>query len=117
MYKLTHHTWPGNVRELANVLRRAMIVTETSTIGVDDLLLTRRAATPSQADESVSPTAPLADVVARATDRIERAMIENAMIECGGNQSAAAERLGLDRSTLSRKMRRLRLIPDENGRD
>jgi DNA-binding NtrC family response regulator len=117
MYKLTHHTWPGNVRELANVLRRAMIVTETSTIGVDDLLLTRRAATPSQADESVSPTAPLADVVARATDRIERAMIETAMAECLGNRSAAAERLGLHRRTLFSKMRRLHLTTDEDDKD
>lgn len=113
--KLTRHSWPGNIRELANVLRRAMIVAETQVIGAQDIVLTSPAIS-AHVDQQLDGEA-MTDVVARATDRIERTLIEAALAECRGSRSAAAQRLRINRRTLFTKMQRLNLTPDEADAD
>ena len=49
MEKLEGYRWPGNVRELRNVLERATILFEGTSIGADDLLLGRYVPTPEAA--------------------------------------------------------------------
>jgi formate hydrogenlyase transcriptional activator len=93
---LTRYDWPGNIRELQNVLERAVILTQGSTLHVPVSELTakadslyRRHSDPSQAPER---------------DRILKAL-EEANGQVGGPDGAAA-RLGLKRTTLQNRMRK-----------
>ena len=88
--RLMGEEWPGNVRQLEHAVIR---------------LLTTRAAAPVAA--SASPlTAALES--AWTIERLERAYIEQVLEAVQGNQSRAAEVLGIDRRTLYRKLREYR---------
>ncbi len=93
------HAWPGNVRELENALERAAILTTSDTIGVGGLpeRVTQRNAEPLVT--SRTPTNPTLDTV-------ERAYIMWVLQSEGGNKSRTAEVLGIDPSTLYRKLSR-----------
>jgi two-component system response regulator HydG len=92
--------WPGNVRELENALERAVILSEGETIDVSALpeRITERRAEPlvTSQDNAINPT----------LDVIERAYIMWVLQSEGGNKSRAAEALGIDPSTLYRKLSR-----------
>jgi len=93
---LAQHTWPGNVRELKNVVERAFLFAENGWIGPRALGLSTQCAQISKGDSAdSSPNSGL------------RLAIEDALRESGGNVARAARSLGISRSTLYRKMRRL----------
>jgi two-component system response regulator HydG len=94
--KLLAHPWPGNVRELRNVIERTVLLTDAEVIDAADLLLGPSAAGP-QLVLNVPPTASL--------DEVERAYCLQTLAQCGGNRTHAAERLGIDRKTLQRKLK------------
>ncbi len=81
-------SWPGNVRELANVLERSAILAEGSTIGAEDLTLFPVAV-------AGAPEPPARD---------ERARILAALESCAGNQTRAAQLLGISRGTLVNRL-------------
>lgn len=97
---LQRYPWPGNVRELRNVVERALVLGTSNELELDDLPpeVTRAgpgpAAAPSPAGEQV-PT--LAEV--------ERRTIAAALAATGGNKARAAAMLGIDRTTLYRKLK------------
>lgn len=100
--RLLGHDWPGNVRELRNLSERLAYLTHGDTIEAEDLAFILFAAKPP----------PLVDpdlTLAEATDRFQTDYIEQAIRRSHGNMSAAAERLGLHRSNLYRKMRQLEM--------
>jgi DNA-binding NtrC family response regulator len=93
------YAWPGNVRELENALERAWILSEGNVIEADAL------------PERISTHAPERMVEERTTanpalDVIERAYIMWVLQSEGGNKTRAAETLGIDPSTLHRKLQR-----------
>ncbi|HKV52963.1 MAG TPA: sigma-54 dependent transcriptional regulator [Gemmatimonadaceae bacterium] len=92
--------WPGNVRELENALERAVILSEGDTIDVGALpeRITERRAEPLVTSQ-VAAANPTLDV-------IERAYITWVLQSEGGNKTRAAEVLGIDPSTLYRKLSR-----------
>lgn len=94
------YAWPGNVRELENALERAVILTEGDAIDVDALpaRVTERKAEPLVADRA-TPVNPTLEI-------IERSYIMWVLQSEGGNKSRAAEVLGIDPSTLYRKLSR-----------
>ncbi|WP_431495173.1 sigma-54 interaction domain-containing protein [Pseudomonas brassicacearum] len=101
---LRQHAWPGNIRELRNVLERAALLS-------DDLVLTAadiRAAigTFIPVTHTASPSLePLPqETFSQARARFDRQLIETTLVQCGGKVVEAAERLGLGRSTLYKKM-------------
>lgn len=97
--------WPGNVRELVNRIERAVVLACGPRLDVADLFPER------------APCAPCAPAGARLADvrRVaERARIERVLAECGGRIGEAAKRLGISRTTLWEKMRRLG-IPTRTG--
>jgi DNA-binding NtrC family response regulator len=93
---LAYH-WPGNVRELENAVERAVALAENDLIGPEDL--------PSTMHERKSQDR-LATAVAQGftLDQLEREYIERVLEVEGGNKTRAAQRLGLDRKTLYRKL-------------
>jgi two-component system response regulator HydG len=96
---LQAYQWPGNVRELENALERAVILSAGATIGVGALpeRITERRAEPLVAERSTpNPT----------LDTIERAYIRWVLQSEAGNKTRAAEVLGIDPSTLHRKLAR-----------
>ncbi len=96
---LVAYTWPGNVRELENALERAVILTPVQEIQPSSLpeRVTARVSEPLVADRVPSnPT----------LEAVERAYIMWVLQSEGGNKSRAAEALGIDPSTLYRKLSR-----------
>ena len=96
---LLAHRWPGNVRELENVVERAVALAETGTIRADDLPAAVR-------DRRTGDQDTLALALARelSLDELEREYIQRVLVAEGGNKTRAAQRLGLDRKTLYRKL-------------
>jgi DNA-binding NtrC family response regulator len=94
---LVDHDWPGNVRELQNAIERAIVTCKTQVLDEADL---RFMAQGSQATtEWTAPThLPLQEV--------EKRVIKATLRELKGNVKAAAEALGIDRSTLYEKIRK-----------
>jgi two-component system response regulator HydG len=93
------YDWPGNVRELENALERAGVLTKGDTIGLAAMpvKITERRAEPLVAERAqVNPT----------LDVIEQAYITWVLQSEGGNKTRAAEVLGIDPSTLYRKLSR-----------
>jgi len=123
---LLAYPWPGNVRELSHVIERAVLWSRGSTLDVEHLSLTTPVSTPQAANESTErlaePTpAPTAEPAAAGAgapslpppgmdlERWERAMIEQALRECDGNQTRAAQRLGISRDTLRYRLKKFGL--------
>ena len=96
---LCAYDWPGNVRELENALERAVVVASDLEISVGHLPEVVRATDVKPLVTNEPPPNPSMEV-------IERAYIEWVLTAEGGNKSKAAEVLGIDPSTLYRKLNR-----------
>jgi DNA-binding NtrC family response regulator len=111
------HRWPGNVRELRNAMEHAAVVCGGDVILPRHLPAAVRAAAGGagpdasrvhQAAEAyLDSLPPGAGQFGRAVEPLERALIHRALSETHGNQSAAADLLGLHRNTLRNKLRQL----------
>ena len=93
------YDWPGNVRELENAMERAVILSNDDTIGVDAL---PERVTARRVEALVAERA----IVNPTLDAIERAYITWVLQSEGGNKTRAASVLGIDASTLYRKLAR-----------
>ena len=95
MSALEAYGWPGNVRELENVVERACVLTSGDEIGLGELpshIRVRKGRTRS------GRLLPL--------DELERQAIREALEETGGDRSKAARLLGINRTTLYRKLKK-----------
>lgn len=113
--RLQAHAWPGNVRELENLCWRLAALAPGATLGVHDL------------DEAAGPLVPASvegdaweaalaqwaraqlhggaqDLHAQARSRLDRVLLEAALAHSDGHRGAAAEKLGVGRNTLTRKL-------------
>jgi DNA-binding NtrC family response regulator len=94
---LLNYSWPGNIRELENIIQRAITLSQHEVILPEDL----PASIIQKIDEKLFEKA----LEEKFTlDQLEKEYIKRVLIETGGNKSKAAERLGLDRKTLYRKL-------------
>lgn len=95
---LEQYDWPGNVRELENLVFRLAILCNGDTIGEELLPPEIRPAAVSTDDTTDLPP----DLTLAA---LERLWIERTLRRCQGNKTEAARRLGINPSTLHRKLR------------
>jgi DNA-binding NtrC family response regulator len=107
---LLAYGWPGNVRELENVVERAVALAEGSLIQPEDLPQAIRERRMTAEDD-------LSAAVARGLtlDELERDYIKRVLAAEGGNKTRAAQRLGLDRKTLYRKLEEYGTPPGSEG--
>ncbi|MGI9519324.1 MAG: sigma 54-interacting transcriptional regulator [Pirellulaceae bacterium] len=104
--KLIAHNWPGNVRELRNMMERLAYLFNGEKVDAGDLSFVMA---PGQ-DESVVPMdLPLAE----ATRQFQADYIQRHIKRAQGNMTDAAERMGLHRSNLYRKMKQLGMDQEE----
>jgi two-component system response regulator AtoC/two-component system nitrogen regulation response regulator NtrX len=112
MDKLTSYNWPGNIRQLQNSIRRAILITTNDTLlpehfdfpdlGENDLRMVESLESGLSTLEAAmrrGEVLPLSEV--------EEIFIRRALNATNGNISAAAEKLGIGRSTIYRKMQEL----------
>jgi DNA-binding NtrC family response regulator len=110
------YPWPGNVRELSHVIERAVLWSREDTLRVEHLSLTaprppEQEGKPSEAAEDGKPAEVDAGNSALPPAGVdltqwERTLIERAMREAGGNQTRAAQRLGISRDTLRYRLKK-----------
>jgi Nif-specific regulatory protein len=100
--KLLVYQWPGNVRELKNVIERAVVLCRGQEIDESDLLLTKLS-TAGDSDITAPGNGPF---VPLSLDDIERRHILDTLKHTNWNKSKTAAMLGIERSTLDRKIRR-----------
>ncbi|HXB27534.1 MAG TPA: sigma-54 dependent transcriptional regulator [Gemmatimonadaceae bacterium] len=92
---LLAYSWPGNVRELSHVIERAVLWSQGPALDAGSLSLIE----PEPARASGS------DLI-----QWERSMIEQALREAGGNQTKAAQRLGISRDTLRYRIKKFGIV-------
>lgn len=92
---LASYRWPGNIRELRNVIERAVVIAKGRMIGAEELTFLNP-------PDTITPS--------RSSLReLEINHIKAVLETCNGNIVRAAKQLGVDRSTLTRKMKRYNL--------
>ncbi|WP_095977761.1 sigma-54-dependent transcriptional regulator [Melittangium boletus] len=101
--RLMSYGWPGNVRELRNCIERAVAVTLTERLTVDDLPEKIRAWRASHVVVASGDPSEFTTL-----EEVERRYILRVLEEVKGNKSLAAQVLGLDRKTLYRKLDRFK---------
>jgi len=100
---LRRYPFPGNVRELRNIVERVLIMSPGASIGAEQVLAV------------LPPGAAGAPGAGRLSDSVrdfERKEIEAALLAAGGSMTKAAARLGLERSHLYKKMKKLGFKPE-----
>jgi len=102
---LQAYRWPGNVRELQNVVERAVLLGKGELIGLEDLPPSLIAAGPVLVE-------PVGDrTLKQALASPERQIILEALQAHRWNRNATAQALGINRTTLYKKMKRLGVVP------
>ena len=100
---LSRHTWPGNVRELRNVIERAMVLGASNVLDIEDFSLSSLGAAPASAVAVVSTSTSYQPVT---LEDMEKAHIFATLEYAEGNKTKASQILGIERSTLDRKLKR-----------
>jgi len=100
---LTNYQWPGNIRELKNVIERAVVMDRDKQITHEDIILPE--------DVQPLPKAEMAgpQLFHESIEDYKRYVIEDALKKSSGNQSKAAQLLGLQRTYLARLIRQLNI--------
>ena len=101
MQKLNGYAWPGNVRELEHAVERALLLCEGEDLRVDDLpdaLVSSAIRGPVWVASDEPP-------IKRATEQLERLLIQRALEQTNGNRTAAAKLLEISHRALLYKIR------------
>ncbi|HVP06363.1 MAG TPA: sigma-54 dependent transcriptional regulator [Candidatus Acidoferrum sp.] len=102
MKLLANYHWPGNVRELENTIERAILLSRSDVLDMSEFPERLSQPEPTTLVKESEPTTP-------TLESIEKAYIQYIMTQTDGKKTEAARILGIDPSTLYRKIERYRL--------
>jgi len=106
MNRLRTHAWPGNVRQLENAVEMAIAMSgDREVLFASDFGLPAAPSKIASIDAAISCPLPESMDFDAAVSQFERALLERALLKTAGNKTAAAELLGLKRTTLIMKLR------------
>ena len=105
MQMLRRHHWPGNVRELENAVEHAVVLAKGRYVTADDL--PPRLRNPDPINIEIPPYEP--KPLKEALEEPERRILEAALRANGWNRQLTAQQLGINRTTLYKKMKRYNL--------
>ena len=108
--RLLGHSWPGNVRELRNMMERLAYLTDGDKVEAEDLAFVN---SPSGQEPAIPLDLPLTE----ATRQFQCDYIQRHIDRAKGNMTDAAQRMGLHRSNLYRKMKQLGMGESEEKTD
>lgn len=100
LVRLMEYDYPGNVRELENIIEHAFVLCQGSLIELPHL-------PPNVRGDFAGESTP--SLAGMTLDAMERLLIADALCRHGGNRTAAARQLGINPSTLFRKLKTLKL--------
>ncbi len=95
------YSWPGNVRELENVIERAVIISKTSELTIDNI--------PTVVKNSLSPKEANEDISQDSLSELERSHIKTILDRNDWNISKSAKDLRIDRTTLYTKIKKYKI--------
>jgi transcriptional regulator with PAS, ATPase and Fis domain len=98
---LEEQPWPGNVRELRNCVERAVLVSNSNTLTVDDIDPNHESSPPRKTQNTMQIIVPRSP---EPSESAELEKIQEALSLCAGNQTRAAALLGIARRTLVKKL-------------
>jgi two-component system response regulator AtoC len=105
---LEEQAWPGNVRELRNCVERAVLLSSSDVLSMDDVDPRCERLVPRGTQKGMRVVETPADSDGKAGEpgspSDERTQIQDALARCGGNQTRAAALLGIARRTLVKKL-------------
>lgn len=110
------YKWPGNVRELRNLIERLVLISTSDIIYFIPELQDLSSAQISESDKSkfdVNSSIAKAGSLKKLVKNYERQIVEEALAQCKGNVSEAAEILGIHRSVLYRKLDEYKQSPQQ----
>jgi len=103
--RLRNYPWPDNVHELKNVVRRLLLSGSGDDISLEEVEAEVSAAAP--VDEPLVKQDLLALPLREAREQFERAYLQQQLVLCGGKVGKLADRVGMERTHLYRKLRSL----------
>lgn len=104
---LLKHPWPGNVRELENTIERGVVLARSENITLEDLLID------TEADQTAPPPSGGKENLQSFLDQAAMERIRSVLKEVHGARLEAARRLGIDRTTLYRLMRKYKIEEED----
>jgi DNA-binding NtrC family response regulator len=107
--RLRNYSWPGNIRELKNLVQRLLILGIDEEITQDEVESAISSAPPIKSREVSS--IPLDLPLREAREQFERSYLLQQFKDCDGNVARLAERVGMERTNLYRKLRALGIDP------
>ena len=105
-----NYAWPGNVRELKNIIRRAVLMTESEYMDIGDMPGELRGARDETGADVSNGDVSLRGVLKESIKDLEREAIEKALALAKNNKSKAAKILQIDRTTLYSKLKSLGIL-------
>ena len=112
---LLGYDWPGNVRELVNALEYALVHADGAAILPRNFPAELRDAIPAPIVSEGRGDAPLTRYYRGSAAEREKELILAAIAEAGGNKSTAAERLGMSRTTLWKRLKQYGIADNTSG--
>ena len=107
---LLDHDYPGNIRELENIIEHGFILCSNGQIDVEHLPV-------SLHRPESAPVAPSPQNTGNILDNAQKETILKALKQTGYHRNAAAQLLGMHKSTLFRKIRKFGIqLPGKDGR-
>lgn len=105
---LVRYDWPGNVRELKNVIERAMILENEDILLLEHLPIELVSGNmPAAAPSAIGINIPKEGM---SLEKVEEELVKQALAVAGGNQSKAADLLGVQRDAFRRRMKKFGLL-------